>query len=365
MAETRTVSEQLGALLNGGQQSLKPDLLTAIGNPLLSKDKAKVPYDMDDADLVQASMTALLLGQPLILAGSPGVGKTQFAVGLANRLGLRFLAPHQVKSSDEGRDLLYSFDQVGRYRSKDDAPLASHIDFTALGLGILLSAGPEAPVKVGTIPVQKLISVEKLKEVLRRDQTLRLKDLFPTVFRTSSGAPDRCIVLLDELDKAPRDAPNDILGEIERMRFRIQELDIQIEARPDHWPVVIITTNSEQSLPDAFLRRCIFHWIVDPKRDRLIKIVALHLTHSYGIELSETSTFLSSAVDTFLMISKDQLNKRPATAEFVSFVFGLVERGMTESSTVKIDDKRVRAVAGTLLKTRSDRNKYFPEDDGK
>jgi MoxR-like ATPase len=353
----------LGKLLSLGPKGLGPDLLREIGEPILTRNRARVPYEMDDDDLVQAAMTALLLGQPLILAGNPGVGKTQFAIALAERLDLKFLTPHQVKSSDEGRDLLFNFDQVGRYRAGEDSPLASHVNFTALGLGILRSAGPDTRIDFGSIPVEKMVGQATIDAVTARNGAYRLADLFPEAFEKTQTLPQRCVVLLDELDKAPRDAPNDILGEIESMRFRIPELDISIKADPEHWPVVMITTNSEQSLPDPFLRRCIFHWIADPSRARLIQIVALHLSHSYQIDLQPNCPFLDSAVDIFLEVARSQLNKRPGTAEFVSFVFALWERKPDANHHWAIEDQDVKRAIGTLLKTRSDRLKYVSETD--
>jgi len=355
----------LSQLLSAGPDGIQPGLLKAIGRPILSRAKTRIPYEMKDEDLTQAAMTALLLGQPLILAGNPGVGKTQFAIALSAKLDLLFLPPHQVKSSDEGRDLLYSFDQVGHYRAKEESPLSKHVHFTALGLGILLSAGPDAEVKLGTIPLHKIVDDEVADRIAARDGTILSRDLFPNAFPADTPAHQRSIVLLDELDKAPRDAPNDILGEIEQMRFRMTELDIEIAAHPDNWPVVMITTNSEQSLPDAFLRRCIFHWIADPDKERLIRIVALHLMHHYDMEVAEDAPFLTTAADVFTTISKERLNKRPATAEFVSFIFNLWERGLRENDRVDLDSPHVRASSGTLLKTQTDRHKYFPDPDGR
>ncbi|MEI9928627.1 MAG: hypothetical protein WDN44_14170 [Sphingomonas sp.] len=132
--------------------------------------------------------------------------------------------------------------------------------------------------------------------------TLTLGELFPGEFdvtridhdrkvqRHIVAESERSVVLLDELDKAPRDSPNDVLGELETLSFRIAELDLTVRASPDAWPVLLITSNSERSLPDAFLRRCIFHWIDFPGDTRLQKIAASRCAIAHELDPATSSS---------------------------------------------------------------------------
>ena len=164
--------------------------------------------------------------------------------------------------------------------------------------------------------------------------------------------PIRSLVLLDELDKAPRDAPNDVLGELEDMSFRIRELDIEVKGRAESWPILIITSNSERSLPDAFLRRCVFHWIEFPKDDRLQKIVAARCGKEYGLEVDDA--LLKSAVAVFMELRDKVENKRPATAELISFLVALIGFGFKRGDTILASDERVTNLFGTMMKTAVD-----------
>src|SRR5205085_17909 len=126
--------------------------------------------------------------------------------------------------------------------------------------------------------------------------------------------PRRSVVLIDEVDKAPRDFPNDLLNEVEGMFFRVPELgNIRVEADPGMQPIVVVTSNSEKSLPDAFLRRCIYFHIPFPDRDRLAEIIAARLGRFAG----RGQEFLDDALDLFynLRDMSTGLRKRPATAE--------------------------------------------------
>ncbi|MEO1027525.1 MAG: hypothetical protein AAFX02_00570 [Pseudomonadota bacterium] len=361
------------------EPSLRPDLLTAVGAPIMSRTRLNVPYDLDDKDLEHAAMTAVVLGQPLLLAGNPGVGKSKFAGELANKLKLEMLEPFRVKSSNEGLDLFYRYDEVGRFRGDADAPKSSHVDFGALGRAILLSVGPDHVIG----------SYEDFGHLLARgndnqeiqgetgdarapnaSEQVTLGQLFPKDFFVNGKRieePTRTVVLIDELDKAPRDAPNDILGEIENLEFWISELQLSIKAKPEFWPIVVITSNSERSLPDAFLRRCIFHWIENPTKERLIKIVHLHLEHHCGEGNAPAldSEFIKSAYTAYSSTKKKVSNKKPATAEFIGFTLALWARKNDAQASFSMDgdgDADVRQVIGTLLKTKTDRLQVYPDD---
>jgi MoxR-like ATPase len=175
---------------------------------------------------------ALTLSQPLLVTGAPGTGKTGLAASIAYELDLGKPLKFETKSNSVSRELFYTYDALGRFQAKEtglDASPIHYFTYNALGEAILRANAPEA--------VQRFLS----------------KD-FKHVGKQQS------IVLIDEVDKAPRDFPNDLLNEIEHMYFRIPELgNVVISADPAMWPIVVITSNSEKTLPDPFLRRCIFY----------------------------------------------------------------------------------------------------------
>lgn len=198
------------------------------------------------ADLIAAVNVALILGQPLLLTGAPGCGKTSVGGWLSWQLGLGDPLVHNVKSTTPGRSLLYEFDELGRFRdaqpNRSPQPDREYLRFNALGLAILLSAAPNTP--SGKASVELLGSAQ-------------LPDL-------ASRLGQRHVVLIDELDKAPRDTPNDLLFEIERMEFAVSEVRSRVIGDPARRPIVVITSNTEKMLPEPFLRRCVFHHISPP-----------------------------------------------------------------------------------------------------
>jgi len=211
--------------------------------------------------LVAALDVALTLGMPLLLTGEPGSGKSGLADSLAWELGLDPVLRFAVKSDTESRDLFYRFDTVGRFHaaqtSKNDADSdpARFITFEALGLAILRAL----PVRVA------------------RDLGLSEQAL------THPGKPRRSVVLIDEIDKAPRDVPNDILVEIETMSFTIPELcgadrsRVEVGLGKDDQgcrPIVVFTSNSEKALPDPFLRRCVYYHLAFPLFDKELAAAA-------------------------------------------------------------------------------------------
>jgi MoxR-like ATPase len=213
--------------------------------------------------LVDAVNVALVLDKPLLLTGEPGTGKSQLAFSvawqLAARRQLNVLSPHverfEAKSTSVARDLFYSFDTLGRFHaeySKGSTNNADYITYNALGRA-LLKAQP----------------FQKVAELVGSDFT--------------HEGPLRSVVLIDEIDKAPRDFPNDLLNEIDQMFFRVQELkNVRVGGldviHEDYRPIVIITSNSEKNLPDPFLRRCIYFDIPFPKPDDLRAILVARLT---------------------------------------------------------------------------------------
>lgn len=283
-----------------------------------------------DAGLVDACNVALLLGQPLLLTGEPGVGKTQLAYSLAWELGLGQPLKFETKSTSSARDLFYTYDALRRFHdAQSGAPATSalpYLTYQALGTAILYTIPPAALAKMET----------------------------PVV---AAGFPHpgqrRSVVLIDEIDKAPRDLPNDILNELELMYFRIPELgNLLIEADKALQPIVVFTSNSERDLPDAFLRRCIYYHIPFPDRDRLQTIVTQHLGRYAG----ESSVFLRDALDLFaeLRAPGSGLRKAPATAELLGWLLTLRELAGQTPNPLAATPELVLRTLSNLVKTAED-----------
>jgi len=169
----------------------------------------------------------------------------------------------------------------------------------------------------------------------------------------------RCVVLIDEVDKAPRDFPNDLLNELENMAFKVPELgNREFSADTKFLPVVIITSNSEKNLPAAFLRRCIYYHIPKPTREQFALILKSRL------RVDTDSPLMEDALD-FLMYSRGgaaELAKKPATAELLDFVLVLQANGATPSQHFREIEPLVVAALGTLIKGETDdRQRVFNE----
>jgi MoxR-like ATPase len=264
--------------------------------PLLANATDPAGYLPDQA-LVDAVNVALLLRQPLLLTGEPGTGKSQLAASVAYQLGLDPPLSFETKSTTIARDLFYSFDNIGRFRAAQTAGASSDpklfLTFNALGLAIVLANSPEM-----------------------------VDSVLPPDFKHHGRR--QSVVLIDEIDKAPRDFPNDILNEIERLYFRIPELsNAQVSSEPDYRPVVIMTSNSEKALPDAFLRRCIFYSIPFPDDERLERIILARLPE----RLVHGSPLLRDAISFFGHLRQDDLGlrKRPGTAELLNWLAAMLD----------------------------------------
>lgn len=233
-----------------------------------------------DPDLAEAVNVALAVGQPLLVTGEPGCGKTRLAWSVAHELGLGEPLQFYTRSTSRAQDLLYTFDAVRRFHHiqshdsrADDA--ANYVRWGPLGQAIV--------------------------EGRRR------------------------VVLVDEIDKAPRDFPNDLLHEIDRMAFEVPELEGDERFKSSQVrPVVLITSNSERQLPLPFLRRCAFHHIAFPDRHKLHRIVEERLG-----PLDLDADVVRAAVDRFREVREVKgLSKVPATGELLSWLVALKTRGV-------------------------------------
>jgi MoxR-like ATPase len=280
-----------------------------------------------DPGLADAANAALLLRQPLLLTGEPGTGKTQFAASLSWELGLgAAILRFDAKSHSKSKDLFYTIDTLSWFQAAQtgarDVSAIDFINYNALGEAILRAADLEA-----------------------------VAPYLPPYFK-HPGQRSRFVVLIDEIDKAPRDFPNDLLSEIEDLRFRVPELkNVEIVADPDYAPVLVITSNSERDLPDAFLRRCVYYDIPFPKRDRLVEIVKSRLRESVRDE-----KFLEASISLFeeLRSPNAGLRKRPATAELLGWIVALRRMDPDNDNPLGRNPSLAHAALPTLVKTHDD-----------
>ncbi|RKH60222.1 AAA family ATPase [Corallococcus aberystwythensis] len=238
---------------------------------------------------------ALTLQRPLLVKGEPGTGKTLLAEAIAQGLGLKLLTWH-VKSTTRAQDGLYVYDTVQRlYDSR-------------FGDGDVRD-------------IRRYIRLGPLGEAF--------------------ASPERVVLLIDEVDKADLEFPNDLLHELDRMRFRISETNDEVVAK--NRPVVLITSNNEKELPDAFLRRCVFHFIDFPERELMQRIVDVH--HP-GLD----SALADQALKVFYELrAMTRLRKRPSTSELVDWISVLKANGVVE---LKLDEQL--PFLGALLKKEQD-----------
>lgn len=286
-----------------GDGVARPDMVQQLPEqPVLFQESGAY---LADPELVEAVNVSLAVGQPLLVTGEPGCGKTRLAGAVAQELGVGEPLAFYTRSTSRAQDLLYTFDAVGRFYDiqMHDSRAQDPVNY--------VSYGP-------------------LGQAIVENQ--------------------RRVVLIDEIDKAPRDFPNDLLNEIDRMAFTVQELAGPLrDKRATVRPIVIITSNSERQLPLPFLRRCVFHHINFPDKDRLAKIIRERLG-----PLNLDGGLITAAVEKFQQVREIKgLSKSPATGELLSWLLALQSKGVSAAALRTAQLSRL-PLWQTLLKDRDD-----------
>jgi len=252
-------------------------------------------------DLMVAVNAAVALGRPLLVKGEPGTGKTVLAREIATALGKPLIEWH-VKSTTKAQHGLYEYDAVARLR---DGQLGD----------------------------------ERVRDIANYIHRGKLWNAF--------AAEEQVVLLIDEIDKADIEFPNDLLLELDRMEFHVYETRETVAAR--HRPIVLITSNNEKELPDAFLRRCFFHYIRFPEPETMERIVDVHFP---GLK----KEMLRAALTSFYEIREvPGLKKKPSTSELLDWIKLLVIEDIPPEA-LKVTDKKdlIPPLYGALLKNEQD-----------
>jgi len=259
------------------------------------------PSYVSTEDLTLAVNAAITLQRPLLVKGEPGTGKTMLAVEVANALGIPLLEWH-IKSTTKAQQGLYEYDAVSRLRDSQLGDERVHDIHNYIVKGMLWNA-------------------------FTQDQP--------------------CVLLIDEVDKADIEFPNDLLRELDRMEFYVYETRELIKAK--NRPIVFITSNNEKELPDAFLRRCFFHYIRFPDKETMEKIVGVHFPHL-------KKSLLREAMEVFFEVREvPGLKKKPSTSELLDWLKLLLAEDISPEALRSNDRKTIiPPLHGALLKNEQD-----------
>jgi len=271
------------------------------------------PYLPSDSLIEAVNLTIFLQKRPLLLKGDPGCGKTRLAQAVAYELGLPY-EPWYIQSTTKAKDGLYTYDAVGRLH---DAQLTRFDE-------------------------------EQGSKVKQISEYIRMGPL-GCAFQNSQ----RTVVLIDEIDKADIDFPNDLLQALDERRFTIQETGEEIKAKQP--PIILITSNDEKDLPDAFLRRCLFHYIEFPSDSELVKILNAHFPDSSeGIVMAAVGRFYQLRQQ--MEGDRSRTGKKVSTSELIDW-FTLLQEYPEDETLVKLKGKL--PFAGALLKYWKDYQNYL------
>ncbi|MCC6303938.1 MAG: MoxR family ATPase [Rhodobacteraceae bacterium] len=251
-------------------------------------------------ELTRAVNAAVTLERPLLVKGEPGTGKTELAREVARALGLPLLEWH-VKSTTKAQQGLYEYDAVSRLRDS----------------------------QIGDPRVHDVANYIR-----------------PGMLWRAFAAEGRVVLLIDEIDKADIEFPNDLLQELDRMEFHVHETGATVRAR--HRPVVIVTSNNEKELPDAFLRRCFFHYIRFPDMETLRRIVEVHFP---GIREALLATALTQF---FELREAPGLKKKPSTSEALDWLKLILAEDLAPEDLRRDGRSLLPRLHGALLKTEQD-----------
>ncbi|MEN0045568.1 MAG: MoxR family ATPase [Bacteroidota bacterium] len=271
-----------------------------LNNPVL--------YTPSDA-LKSAVNVALALGQPLLVTGEPGTGKTQLAYHVAHFFGLGGPLIFNAQTTSVANNLFYNYDALGHFQYNQNHREALSTEELE----------------------KKFIHYNALGEAIRRNK--------------------RMVVLIDEIDKAPRDLPNDLLFAIESLSFRVSEINKSFQASTTKRPIIIITSNSEKNLPDAFMRRVVYHHIKFPSPKELLFILS---RKTDNLMISD----LNAAIDHFYQIRNLNLRKPPSTAELIYWVLLLQKMNFNFSKLDRVlslaDRDKLLSSYAVLAKNKED-----------
>jgi MoxR-like ATPase len=252
-------------------------------------------------DLMMAVNASVTLERPILIKGEPGTGKTQLAIEIARSLGKPLLEWH-IKSTTKAQQGLYEYDAVARLR---DSQLGD----------------------------------DKVHDIANYIVPGKIWEAFESA--------EQPVLLIDEIDKADIEFPNDLLQELDRMEFFVYETKKLVKA--EHRPIIVITSNNEKELPDAFLRRCFFHYIKFPDKETMAKIVDVHFP-----DLKKS--LLSEALNAFYKVRDVRgLKKKPSTSELLDWIKLLLAEDIPPEALRSEDTRKaIPPLHGALLKNEQD-----------